>query len=243
MKSFERRFLSFEKFIPSTIPITKLASAFFTSETPTSCFCIFCKKNLDNWDPLDDPLTEHYSHQKACPLFSLYLLESRIKTYPTNFDQIRKKELSKQGFIYYKLKEKSGYDLFCYKCGYYLNDRTLVKDNHLKTCTKRRRSGRFFIDNRNNIFYIDLLANKVKIEDYCFRNVYVPDKMKDNFMELVDNVDLVFGRVDNVLKERVMNLCEEEEAFVEGEIEKIMQVIDKRFEEKIKEVEIINNST
>lgn len=236
MTSFEKRFLSYKKFTPSSIPINKLTSACFISETPTSCLCIYCKKALDNWDPLDDPLTEHYIHQKTCPLFSLNLLESRCKTYPPNFDAKRKKELAKQGFIYYKLKEKPGYDLFCYKCGFYLNNRTGIPDSHLIKCTKRKRCGKFDIDNKNNLFYLDLLAGKIRVEDYCFQNVYVPDNLKDKFMELVENVEGVFGQVNEVLKDRIHSLYVEEDKFVDNEIENIMKMIDKRFDEKVKDL-------
>ncbi|CAG5122396.1 unnamed protein product [Candidula unifasciata] len=53
----------------------KLAHAgFYFSPGPESLdnvCCLFCQKELDGWEPDDDPLKEHKKHSATCPFLSL----------------------------------------------------------------------------------------------------------------------------------------------------------------------------
>ncbi|XP_011435625.2 baculoviral IAP repeat-containing protein 5 [Magallana gigas] len=49
----------------------KLAAAGFfhcpTEDEPDAVRCFFCMKELDGWEPNDDPWAEHQSHSPKCP--------------------------------------------------------------------------------------------------------------------------------------------------------------------------------
>ncbi|KAH9513135.1 hypothetical protein Btru_035956 [Bulinus truncatus] len=53
----------------------KLAkSGFYFSpghESPDNVCCAFCAKELDCWDPNDDPMVEHKKHSPECPFLAL----------------------------------------------------------------------------------------------------------------------------------------------------------------------------
>ncbi|BFZ17875.1 hypothetical protein BsWGS_20914 [Bradybaena similaris] len=53
----------------------KLASAGFyfspSQESLDNVCCLFCQKELDGWEPDDDPLKEHKKHSAHCPFLSL----------------------------------------------------------------------------------------------------------------------------------------------------------------------------
>ncbi|CAL1543146.1 unnamed protein product [Lymnaea stagnalis] len=53
----------------------KLAKAGFyfhpCEESIDNVCCLFCQKELDGWDPTDDPLAEHKKHSPTCPFLQL----------------------------------------------------------------------------------------------------------------------------------------------------------------------------
>ncbi|KAK3751024.1 hypothetical protein RRG08_044602 [Elysia crispata] len=53
----------------------KLAQAGFyflpCEDSPDNVCCIFCTKELDGWEPDDDPLEEHKKHSKTCPYLAM----------------------------------------------------------------------------------------------------------------------------------------------------------------------------
>ncbi|XP_059156505.1 baculoviral IAP repeat-containing protein 5-like [Physella acuta] len=53
----------------------KLAQAGFyfspCSDCPDNVCCIFCLKELDGWEPDDDPVKEHTKHSPKCPFLTL----------------------------------------------------------------------------------------------------------------------------------------------------------------------------
>lgn len=236
MSSFEKRYISFKNFQEKSIPPELFASAFFISETPTSCYCVLCKKNLDGWEASDVPILEHFKRHNDCPLFSLNTTEGRNRTFPASFDQEVKREFIKQGFFFYKIKEKSRFDLFCYRCGFYVNDRTGMIKDHYKTCKKKKRNGNFFINNKHSIFANDLLSGRINLAAYCFKNVYIPTKDHENYKELIEKDECVFDDCGEVLKRKINKILKDSETMVDEEIEKIMTSIDEKFETNIKEL-------
>ncbi|GFS08889.1 baculoviral IAP repeat-containing protein 5 [Elysia marginata] len=40
-------------------------------ESPDNVCCVFCGKELDGWEPDDNPLEEHKKHSKACPFLAM----------------------------------------------------------------------------------------------------------------------------------------------------------------------------
>lgn len=207
-----------------------MASALFISETPTSCYCYFCKKTLDGWDPKDIPILEHLTHHNNCPMFALNSFEGRNATYPKHFDNDKKKDLAKQGFVYYKLKETNGYDLFCFRCGFYLNERSTLNSNHYNDCKKKKRNGNFAFDNKHGIFINDLLCGRIRLADYCFKNIYVPDNVKDEFGELMDINEGLFDETYDVLKRSMITNAKSVEEVIDKEIENILANIDNKFD-------------
>ncbi|GFN98395.1 baculoviral iap repeat-containing protein 5 [Plakobranchus ocellatus] len=53
----------------------KLAEAGFyfhpCKESPDNVCCVFCDKELDGWEPDDDPMLEHKKHSKKCPYLAM----------------------------------------------------------------------------------------------------------------------------------------------------------------------------
>lgn len=229
MESFEKRYLSFSEFTVK-IPASLMASAFFTSETPTSCYCYFCKKTLDGWNSKDIPILEHLTHHNNCPMFALNSFDGRNATYPANFDKDKQKDLAKQGFVYYKLKETAGYDLFCFRCGFYLNERMDHVTNHYADCKKKKRNGNFAYDNKHSIFINDLLAGRIRLLDYCFKNIYVPNKYKEEFNELVIANEGLFDETVEVLKRNIYANSKCIGELIDNEIENTLMSIDTKFD-------------
>jgi len=50
-----------------------------TNTEPDLVKCFVCQKELDSWDPEDDPLKEHVSHSKDCPFIKLAKREAEMK--------------------------------------------------------------------------------------------------------------------------------------------------------------------
>lgn len=229
MESFEKRYLSFSKFAVK-IPHSLMACAFFTADTPTSVHCYFCKKTLDGWNQKDVPILEHLTHNNGCPMFALNSFDGRNATYPPGFNKEKQRDYAKQGFVYYKLKESSGYDLFCFRCGFYVNERVTHEKNHYAECKKKKRNGNFAFENKHGIFINDLLAGRVRLSDYCFKNIYVPDQYKEEFGELIDVNEGVFDETVDVLRRSILSNNKWVDEVMDKEIENILANIDNKFD-------------
>ncbi|KAM0676226.1 Baculoviral IAP repeat-containing protein 2 [Gurleya vavrai] len=236
MSSFESRLKSLQKFVPAEISKKELASCMFHSESTTSCLCELCNKNLDFWDKNDNPASEHYDHQSNCPIFNLQITEMREQTFPASFKD--QKLLAKQGFFFYRLKDKTEFDLFCFRCGFYVSEyMNLAKENvqnHYKTCRKTRRNSKFNFENKNGLFYIDLVCGKYgeSFEFYCNKNIHIPDDLKENYRETIssDCGSCLFKATGEVLKRKGNLLYKECEIALNKEIQDVLDGIDEKFE-------------
>ena len=47
------------------------AAGFYLVSTPDSVRCFVCLKELDGWEPEDDPIEEHRNHSKKCPFLKI----------------------------------------------------------------------------------------------------------------------------------------------------------------------------
>lgn len=247
MKSYEERLNSFSNFTKKSDTLTpeKFASAFFFAETDGSCFCELCQKNLDGWVKGDIPAKEHYLHNKECSLFHLYDSCSREKTFngqaQTIFTQEEITRLVKNGFFNYRIKKKSRYDLFCYKCGYYINDSTgLDNIEHYCDIKLKKEQHIYSYKRRNSAFYIKLINGIYAdmLRAFCENNIYIPMNTKIILQDLIlfDVGKRLFEKTENVLHERVESLCVSAEFEIQNEINKILKIFDAKIELKYKEV-------
>ncbi|CAL7941146.1 unnamed protein product [Xylocopa violacea] len=72
LKTFE--FWPFQSSDNSCNPERMAAAGFFAvggKEEPDLVQCFLCSKQLDGWDPDDDPWNEHSKHQSQCPFIKL----------------------------------------------------------------------------------------------------------------------------------------------------------------------------
>ncbi len=87
------------------------------SEDTVSCF--LCLKSLDGWEPTDSAWQEHKNHSSGCPLVTLNLAQSRLRT----FDKWCGEKvaggvsaLAEAGFFYFP-KSDGDDTCICYQCG------------------------------------------------------------------------------------------------------------------------------
>ena len=59
-------------------------------EEPDLVECFICSKQLDGWDPDDDPWKEHKNHQPQCPFVRLNKLDETSWTVHDLFDLFKK---------------------------------------------------------------------------------------------------------------------------------------------------------
>ncbi|XP_076680391.1 baculoviral IAP repeat containing deterin isoform X2 [Andrena cerasifolii] len=59
-------------------------------EEPDLVECFICSKQLDGWDPDDDPWKEHTKHQPQCPFVRLNKLDETSWTVHDLFDLLKK---------------------------------------------------------------------------------------------------------------------------------------------------------
>ncbi|KAM0685136.1 Baculoviral IAP repeat-containing protein 5 [Conglomerata obtusa] len=242
MSSYESRLSSLQSFVPLTISKKELASCMFHGESSTSCLCELCKKNLDSWDSHDIPSQEHFNHQPNCPIFNLNTLEAREKTFPPSF--IDCKNLIKQGFFFYRLKEKSQFDLFCFRCGFYVSENMNLENenikSHFKVCRKTKRNGKFNFENKFSLFYVDLALGKysTQFDFFCRKNVHIPDELKDGFREAIasDCGSCLFDSTFDIIKRRNYIIYKECEKILSDEIQNVLEGIDRKFEEAVKKI-------
>ncbi|KAM0678786.1 Baculoviral IAP repeat-containing protein 2 [Binucleata daphniae] len=239
MTSFESRLNTFINFLPATISKTDFASCMFQAESVTSCHCIFCKKNLDLWDDGDVPIKEHFTHQNNCPIFNLNTYDARELTYPHTF--MNPQNLIKQGFFHYRIKEKSRYDLFCFRCGFYVNENMNLQNdniqNHYKYCKRTKRNQNFNFENKHGLFYIDLILGRYgkSFEFYCTQNVYIPDKMKETFKEVLsgENDFFIFEETGVVMTKKYAMFIKDCEKLLNDEINSVMDEVERKFNDLI----------
>ncbi|VEL08150.1 unnamed protein product [Protopolystoma xenopodis] len=108
---YESRLATFDSWVydgSANCTREKLAKAGFywiPSKEKDCVRCFMCSKELDGWEPDDDPMAEHRSHSSECPFLSMkpfedmtveeaihayliwfkYLLSSKEQTYISNF--------------------------------------------------------------------------------------------------------------------------------------------------------------
>ncbi|OAD60685.1 Baculoviral IAP repeat-containing protein 5.2-B, partial [Eufriesea mexicana] len=74
-------------------PEQMAAAGFFVvdgKEEPDLVECFICSKQLDGWDPDDDPWNEHIKHQPQCPFVRLGKLNEASWTVYELFDLFKK---------------------------------------------------------------------------------------------------------------------------------------------------------
>lgn len=80
--------------------------------------CFMCRKELDGWDPRDDPTKEHKHHAATCPWVSLHLEESRLqtfKTWPHACQNLHPSQFAKAGFVHIP-SSASPDQVTCFSC-------------------------------------------------------------------------------------------------------------------------------
>ncbi|KAK1129789.1 hypothetical protein K0M31_019499 [Melipona bicolor] len=74
-------------------PEKMAAAGFFTvggKEEPDLVECFICSKQLDGWDPEDDPWNEHIKHQSNCPFINLGKPDETLWTVSELFNLFKK---------------------------------------------------------------------------------------------------------------------------------------------------------
>ncbi|CAK9834370.1 Baculoviral IAP repeat-containing protein 5 [Anthophora retusa] len=74
-------------------PERMAAAGFFAvggQEEPDLVECFICSKELDGWDPDDDPWKEHTKHQPECPFVKLEKPDEAMWTVHDLFDLLKK---------------------------------------------------------------------------------------------------------------------------------------------------------
>lgn len=83
--------------------------------------CFMCLKSLDGWEVNDSAWEEHKSHSSTCPLVTLNLQTSRLKTFdkwPGSGAKIKGGvvALAAAGFFHFP-KSDTDDTCICYQCG------------------------------------------------------------------------------------------------------------------------------
>ena len=80
--------------------------------------CFMCGKQLDQWEPSDDPMKEHAKHAPSCPFLNLHIEANRLLTFK-HWDQTHLRatpeDFSKAGF-YWDPSEDSTDNVKCFQC-------------------------------------------------------------------------------------------------------------------------------
>ncbi|ELQ74931.1 Apoptosis inhibitor IAP1, BIR domain protein [Trachipleistophora hominis] len=142
----------------------------YSSENHMTTTCYLCGKTLSYWLDDDIPFIEHLKRHKNCPLYQLYDASQRELTFVgLKMPIVRKRKLAQRGFFAYPLK--TGHiDLFCYKCGYYVNDfpgpSSYQMRYHDEKCNFNHdyvlKSPNDYSKNAHGLFFIDLLSGRYK---------------------------------------------------------------------------------
>lgn len=94
---------------------------FIDGSTDNAC-CGYCRKNLDGWEPADDPWEEHKSHSPTCPLANLSDPINRELTFTMGLwphtKSISASQMAKAGFFFWPRGEDEEDDTaICVQCG------------------------------------------------------------------------------------------------------------------------------
>ncbi|KAL8583292.1 hypothetical protein ACOMHN_043069 [Nucella lapillus] len=88
----------------------KLAEAGFyhipTDQSPDATRCFACYKELDGWEPNDDPWSEHKKHSPACPF-----LKMGVPVEQLTIQQLVKLEIKRQVCLMKKLYDAKAKEL------------------------------------------------------------------------------------------------------------------------------------
>lgn len=146
-------------------------SGFYLSDACSKEFvttCFYCDKKLSYWEEGDKPFNEHAKRHGNCSLMKLNNNINREKTFLDS--KIPKNEISqyvKDGFFFYPFN-KNTFEIFCYKCGFFLNinDKNHNKkySYHKENCGSGKRlklsSYDDFIKNKNEYFFLKLISGE-----------------------------------------------------------------------------------
>lgn len=107
------------------------------SEDTVACF--LCLKSLDGWEPSDSAWKEHKSHSANCPLVTLNLQASRLRTFDKWSGERVKGgvgELASAGFFHFP---KTDHDdtCICFQCGLALDGWEQDDDPHYEHSRRR----------------------------------------------------------------------------------------------------------
>jgi hypothetical protein len=249
MSSFQRRLESFKHWGEQDGVCTPeyLSVAGFSCETvgadQRGTVCYLCNKHLEGWETTDVPIEEHFSHSHKCPFFNLNVIEGRIKTFnderwDKTKDETRK--IAKAGFFLYNIKEPIKNEIFCFNCGFNQSgnidsDRCL---GHQNMCKVSRKYSKFNLSNKGGFFYIDLIMGRYVDEmvRYCYSDVYIPITYIKEMGQFFESVDrrLGFRPVEEALMGGLNSLIKKIEEEFDGDIRRIMAVIDEKANEKMK---------
>lgn len=95
------------------------AGFFVVKANEDNCKCYMCHKELDGWEPGDDPMKEHSKHAPACPLMNLHLEENRLLTFkqwPHKKHHAGPADFSKAGFVHAPTTDEPD-NVKCISCG------------------------------------------------------------------------------------------------------------------------------
>jgi hypothetical protein len=205
--------------------------------------CIYCDKHLEGWLESDIPADEHHQHSKSCALFNLTAKKARKKTFiGEKYNEVRfVNELIDQGFFMYNIKVGVKYELFCFKCGFNINDSVALDKEllalHHNSCYKNvRRFGKFNKKNPKNLFYVDLLCGKYvnEIVKYCYSDIYVPFNFVSEMEDLIRNIGNInyFLPTGDALLCGFENLIKKIDEEFDKDVENVVSMIDDKYFKK-----------
>ncbi|KAG0441321.1 Baculoviral IAP repeat-containing protein 5.2 [Dictyocoela muelleri] len=159
MDDLVNRVLSFKNSKINNDHFTLAVNGFYSSNLDTTK-CFICKKELEGWEPDEDPYIEHKNHNGDCPLVNLHFLRGRM--------EITETEYAKCGFFKYKIAKKY---FFCFYCGEWGIDINQMIQ-HKKTCDKKR--VRKFND--KDMFVTKMMTGKMNdfLQQIGFYNICIP---------------------------------------------------------------------
>ena len=120
-----------------------------TEATPDAVKCFCCGKELDGWEPSDDPVLEHKKHSPRCAFVNLDLYESRLATFEGFASEAKasNEEFAQAGWVWKPLEDTPD-RLECFSCklslaGWEPDDDPM--EEHKSRCNKKGRPNCTFV--------------------------------------------------------------------------------------------------
>jgi baculoviral IAP repeat-containing protein 5 len=226
MFSYSRRLESFKEWpkdygvaVPEKLAIVGYVCTGVEDGNLTAA-CVYCNKALEGWERTDEPVLEHYSHKKVCPLFNMQLHKNRMLTFKDWGAKAAAQRLARNGFIRYNLNENDF--IFCYMCG-------SMDETH--RCRERLS---FDASGSSSVFFYNILRGKYNesIGEVLTTSVLVPQHMLKEVGVLVKTLSFcgVLGRTEDLIGEFMGRELEAANARLERDIEDISDALDREME-------------